>query len=191
MLLDSYAIADTGVGVAIRQEEKRSGSELACHKGCDACCRQKDIPLYPHELVGIYWYTVEEMGQSQRNAVKEQIQDHADGSPCPFLVERSCSLHPVRPVSCRQFNVFNAPCAPGEDPYYTRRGDVLQPIQNYADRTFAAVLPFYGVRQGADRAKAVQVVRSQALNLQTYDWEKLLAKLEEFDSKNRSVRREE
>ncbi|MBS1114086.1 MAG: hypothetical protein H6Q92_1849, partial [Nitrospirae bacterium] len=37
---------------------------------------------------------------------------------------------------CRQFNVFGSPCAEGEDPYYTRREDVLLPIKQYTDRAF-------------------------------------------------------
>ncbi|HEX9019876.1 MAG TPA: YkgJ family cysteine cluster protein, partial [Nitrospirota bacterium] len=53
MLLDAYAIADTGVWVAVRNEEKRRKARLACGKGCGHCCvHQRDIPLYPHELVG-------------------------------------------------------------------------------------------------------------------------------------------
>ena len=62
MLLDAYAVADTGVAIAIRDEEKKRKKKLACGKGCGNCCaHQKDLPLYPHELVGIYWYVSEKM----------------------------------------------------------------------------------------------------------------------------------
>lgn len=175
MLLDAYAIADTGVAIAARQEEKRRNAKLACKKGCDECCRQKDIPLYPHELVGIYWFAAEKTAPDIRGAIKQRLQDHAAGSPCPFLIDSSCTVHPVRPVSCRQFNVFAAPCSRGEDPYYARRGDVLEPITGYTDRAFASVARFYNIGKGVDPDEAVRIIRSQIINLQTFDWKKLLA----------------
>ena len=67
LLLDAYAIADTGVAVAIRNEEKKRKSTLACGKGCGNCCaHQKDLPLYPHELVGYLLVRVREDGQGRQ-----------------------------------------------------------------------------------------------------------------------------
>jgi uncharacterized protein len=176
LLLDAYAIADTGIAVAIRSEEKRSGKKLACTKGCGNCCaHQSDLPFYPHELVGIYWYVSERMVSPSRDLLKGRLQGHKAGSPCPFLIENACSIHPVRPIGCRQFNVFTATCAVGEDPYYTRRDDVLVPIADYTDRAFAAVLPFYNMKKDVDLAAAVKLIRSQIMNLQTFDWTKLVA----------------
>ncbi len=175
MLLDSYAVADTGVAVAVKREEKRRDAKLACRKGCDECCKQKDIPLYPHELVGIYWFASEKAATDVRDALRQRLRDHAAGSPCPFLINGSCAVHTVRPVSCRQFNVFAAPCSPDEDPYYTRRGDVLEPIPEYTDRAFAAVAQFYNIGKGVDAQEAVKIIRSQIMNLQTFGWKKLLA----------------
>ena len=31
------------------------------------------------------------------------------GIPCPFLEEESCSIHPDRPLSCREYLVTSAP----------------------------------------------------------------------------------
>ena len=183
MLLDAHAIADTGVAVAIRDEEKRRKAGLACAKGCGNCCEhQKDLPLYPHEVVGIYWYVSEKMVSPGRGILKGRLTAHAAGSPCPFLIDNSCSIHPVRPIGCRQFNVFTASCAPGEDPYYTRRDDVLVPITEYTDRAFAAVLSFYDMKKEGDLAAAVKVIRSRIMNLQTFDWKKLVAVMEQKDA---------
>jgi len=182
-LLDAYAVVDTGVAVAVRDHGKKLKVELACTSGCDVCCRQKDIPLYPHEVVGLYWYASEKMAAPDRDILKGQLSGHAPGSPCPFLIDHVCSVHPVRPVSCRWFNVFTTPCAPGEDPYYTRRGDVLEPIQDYTDRAFAAVLPFYNMKRDGDTISVVKLIRSQIMNLQTYDWKKLIVLMEKFDSR--------
>ncbi len=143
LLLDAYSIADTGVAIGVRDAEKKQKKKLACGKGCGTCCvHQKDLPLYPHEIVGIYWYASEKMTGPARDVLRSRLAGNAAASGCPFLIDNSCSIHPVRPVGCRQFNVFTAPCAAAEDPYYTRRDDVLRPIEDYIDRAFAAVIPF-------------------------------------------------
>jgi uncharacterized protein len=184
LLLDAYAVADTGVAVAIRDEEKRRKAKLACGKGCGNCCaHQADLPLYPHELVGIYWYVSEKMVAPGRDVLRDRLAGHTAGSACPFLIDNACSIHPVRPIGCRQFNVFSQTCAEGEDPYYTRRGDVLVPIQDYTDRAFAAVLPFYNLKKEDDLAAAIKLIRSQIMNLQTYDWKKLVAIMKQADSR--------
>ncbi len=179
LLLDAYAIVDTGVQIAVRNEEKRRSVRLACGKGCGSCCvDQRDIPLYPHELVGIYWYVTEKLEPSVRSGLKSRLAAHGRNSPCPFVSDGACCIHPLRPVGCRQFNVFTTPCAPGEDPYFTRRTDVLTPITEYTDRAFAAVLPFYNIGAGGDIASAIRLVRSQIMNLQAFDWNKLVAVIE-------------
>lgn len=183
MLLDAYAIADTGVAVAIRNEEKKRKSTLACGKGCGNCCaHQKDLPLYPHELVGIYWFASEKMDRAAKTILGDRLVNHRPGAACPFLIDNSCSIHPLRPLGCRQFNVFGIPCALGEDPYYTRREDVLVPLADYTDRVFAAVLPFYNLKD-ADEARSIKLIRSQIMNLQSFDWKKLAALLSS-DSKD-------
>ena len=174
LLLDAYAIADTGVAVAIRKQEKKEGKKLACGKGCGTCCvHQTDLPLYPHEIVGIYWYATEKITGPARERLEIRLSSNAAGSGCPFLIDDSCIIHPLRPVGCRQFNVVTAPCATGEDPYFTRRDDVLTPDQEYLDRTFAAVLPFYGLKREGDVSAALRAIRSQIMNLLSFDWSKL------------------
>lgn len=80
--------------------------------------------------------------------------------------------------------MFRAPCTPGEDPYYTRRHDVLEPIPEYTDRAFAALLPFYNIKDHAGRGEAaIKLIRAQIMNLQTYDWEKLIAVMENVESR--------
>ncbi len=179
-LLDAYAIVDTGVGIAIRTEEKRRKIGLACGKGCDNCCEhQKDLPLYPHELVGIYWYVSEKLAAPLRETLKNRLAAHTEGSPCPFLINGSCSIHPLRPIGCRQFNVFTSPCAPGEDPYYTRRDDVLVPLAEYTDRAFGAVAQFYEMKSENNISGTIKLIRSRIMNIQTYDWKKLVSILEQ------------
>jgi Fe-S-cluster containining protein len=186
-LLDAYSIADTGVAIAIRDAEKKEKKKLACGKGCGSCCiHQKDLPLYPHEIVGIYWYASEKMAGPVRDILKNRLATWLATSGCPFLIDNACSIHPVRPVGCRQFNVFTSACAPGEDPYFTRRDDVLQPIPEYLDRAFAAVIPLYpGVRK-EDVSAAIRMIRSQIVNLLSYEWSKLAALMEKNGEKEKN-----
>jgi Fe-S-cluster containining protein len=182
LLLDAYALGDTGVAVAVRNAEKKERKTLACRQGCDVCCRQTDIPLYPHELIGLTWFVLEKLDSSVQAVVGAQLAGHGPGSPCPFLVQGACSVHPLRPLSCRQFNVFSAPCAPGEDPYYTRRSDVLVPIPEYGDRAFAAVIPLYPEINRTDRDSALRRIRSRIVNLQTFSWQKLADRIAALQS---------
>jgi Fe-S-cluster containining protein len=178
-LLDAYSIVDTGVAIAVRDAEKKDKKRLACGKGCGTCCvDQKDLPLYPHEIVGIYWYASEKMTGPLRDALKSRLATWLAASGCPFLIDNSCSIHPVRPFGCRQFNVFTAPCAPGEDPYYTRRNDVLTPIPDYLDRAFTAVIPLYSGVRKEDVQGSIRIIRGQIMNLRSYDWSKLAEAME-------------
>lgn len=186
-LLDAYEIIDKGVAVSIEDEKKKRRVKLACRKGCGNCCQtHRDIPVYPHEIVGIYWFAVEKTAGPVREVLKRQLSDHSDGHACPFLVDGSCSIHPLRPAACRQFNVFDRPCAGGEDPYYSRREDVLTPIRGYTNKAFSVILPFYGIADGSDESLAVSnIIHTRAVNLQTYSWKKLAGIMDEFDRKGR------
>ncbi len=184
MLLDAYAIIDRGVAAAITREEKRQNTKVACKKGCSSCCHtHKDIPMYPLELVGVYWFVIEKTVQPLRAVLKKQLLSFEKGGPCPFLTDDSCSIHPLRPVACRQFNVFRKPCEKDEDPFFTRRDDVLTPIQEYVDQAFTIMLPFYGITNEADKVRAIQqnLIHTQVSNLKSYKWRKLSERMDEFD----------
>jgi hypothetical protein len=75
------------------------------------------------------------------------------------------------------------PCAEGEDPYYTRREDVLSPIRKYTDRAFFIMLPFYGVEDEKKRWKIIEsgTVHHVVRLMQTCNWRSLAEKIEEFD----------
>ena len=185
LLLEAAAIVDAGVGEGIRREEKQ-GRNLACHKGCAACCRSHTtIPVYPLELIGITWYTVEKLEGPVREQLKQQLRAHVQGAPCPLLVDDACAVHPLRPLACRQFNVFGQVCEEGEDAYYTRRADVFTPLREYADAAFDAMLPFYGVAKSAERARLIESgeVHRLAKVLQDYDWKKLAERMQMFDNR--------
>ncbi len=184
LLLNAHAVIDEGIGIAIAREEKKRGVRLACRKGCNECCRGlKDIPLYPIEIIGIYWHVVEKMERPLRQGIKQQLVRHRKGAPCPFLSEGACAVHLVRPMACRQFNVFNMECADGEDPYYTRRQDVLTPIAEYADAALDITLPFYGITGKAARKQAIEsrLINARIQILQECPWSDLAPLMDDFD----------
>lgn len=186
LLLDGYEIIDRGIDIAIKREKRKTLRRSACREGCAVCCdSQADIPLYPLELAGIYWYAIEKITGPRRTVLAGQLAAHANKPPCPFLIDNVCSIYPVRPAACRQFIVFTRPCSQGEDAYHTRREDVLSPLQDFVDRAFYAMLPFYGITREADRIQAVKnkVLNTRVRNLLECDWKALAGKMEEIDLK--------
>jgi Fe-S-cluster containining protein len=184
LILEAFAIIDRGISGAIQEHEKKFKTRPACSKGCGPCCRtHKDIPLYPLEMVAIYWHAIEKLEQPLRGMVKKQLLEHKKGEACPFLLEGACSIHPFRPIACRQFNVFGAPCAEGEDPYYTRRKDVLTPLEKYTHQAIMVMLPFYGITDEAAKTRAVKngFIHTQVRVLQSCDWTELARRMDDFD----------
>ena len=180
MLLDAYYLADKGVYKAIQKRIKR-GEKLACAKGCSSCCATHiTIPIYPLELVGIYWYAITKIAAPLRDKLKENLKNFSSGKPCPFLIEGACSIHPMRPLACRHFNVFNKPCSPGEDPYYTRRHDVLTPIEKDKNKALAAMLPFHHIQSRAKKREAIRTafLNSQVQNLHEINWANLALRMD-------------
>jgi Fe-S-cluster containining protein len=110
---------------AAEQGLMKSGKSISCRKGCGACCRQL-VPVSRTEgerLLAL----VETMPRERRAALyarfaaAEAALDGAGlaergqktdremslayfalGLPCPFLEDESCSIHPERPLVCRE-----------------------------------------------------------------------------------------
>lgn len=181
LLLDAYHIADQGVEAGIRRRLNQ-GQRLACARGCSSCCKTHlTIPVYPLELIGLYWYVIEIVEDEIRRGLSPQLQSFRAEDPCPFLLEGVCGVHPMRPLACRHFNVFTSPCKEDEDPYYTRRQDVLTPIKKYKDKALAAMLPFHGIKQRAKRKEAMRAgyLHALARNLQDLEWVKLAERIDQ------------
>ena len=134
------------------------------------------------------WYVTEKAQGPVREKLKIQLREHSQGAPCPFLVDDVCSVHAMRPLACRHFNVFGQVCAEGEDAYYSRRGDVLTPIKRYMDDAFDAMLPFYGVNKKAERRRVIKAgtMHSMARVMQDFDWRTLADKMEAFDERGQA-----
>lgn len=182
ILLDAYAVLDKGIDKAIKKAQR----PLACGPNCGACCKtHSDIPVYPLELVGIYWYVIEKLTANPlRHRLLTELLNYRQGKHCPFLIDSLCAIHPMRPASCRQFNVFGKPCAEGEDPYYSRQSDVLKPLKEYTDRAFYIMMPFYNITDERQKKKALSsgLLHSYAKILQRLNWRELGSRMLAHDS---------
>ena len=185
MLLNMQHTINDGVARAIAAGEQ-SGRKLACGRGCATCCRTHgDIPVYPLELMGMYWFAVEKLAGETRQRVQAQLENHKQLDSCPFLVDNACAIHPVRPMACRLFNVFDTVCAAGEDAFHTRPADVLPPPEAAKREALMAMLAHHGVESDADRATVVDsgAVHQLAKNLRTLPWENLALRMTNFDQR--------
>lgn len=177
LLLEVQHITNEGVATAI----KADGRKLACGRGCATCCRShSDIPVYPLELMGIAWFVSEKLEGIPRERVRVQLRDHRSLGSCPFLVDEACAIHPLRPMACRQFNVFTTVCAVGEDAFHTRRGDVMNPDRKRKDEALREMLRHHGIKDGRERRRLVESgeVHRLAQSLREIRWENLASRME-------------
>jgi Fe-S-cluster containining protein len=109
-------------------EAAEVGKAISCRKGCGACCRQL-VPVSRTEGERLL-QVVEAMPSEGREALLAKFaaaetaievaglkerQGRSDrelstayfalGVPCPFLEDESCSIHPERPLVCREYLV--------------------------------------------------------------------------------------
>lgn len=79
-----------------------------CKKGCDSCCH------YPVSISEIEIQHIEKRTGRKRNSAF-LLPQNFHGTPCPFLVNRTCSIYSARPFACRQHVTLtktNTWCAP-------------------------------------------------------------------------------
>lgn len=179
-LLDTYLAGDKQVMSEIGTEISKKGRKFACTKGCSTCCKTHiTIPVYPLELMGIYWYAIDITEGEKRKALYRQLKEYNNAEGCPFLIDGACGIHPLRPLACRYFNVFTKACAEGEDPFYSRREDVLTPDEKQKNKVLSMMLPYHGItnRQAKKEAMKNNFLYQHVRTLQDVDWPKLAVRM--------------
>jgi Fe-S-cluster containining protein len=109
-------------------EAAEAGKAISCRKGCGACCRQlvpvsrtegerllqlvEAMPAERRETLLARFAAAEtaieaagltdRRGRSDRELTTAYF---AMSVPCPFLEDESCSIHPERPLVCREYLV--------------------------------------------------------------------------------------
>lgn len=71
---------------------------LACHAGCDSCCRHLSLSLVEGAALAV---ALHELPRDQMNHVRERAGNTAVDDPCPLLENGLCVLYAARPVICR------------------------------------------------------------------------------------------
>ena len=109
-------------------EAAEARQTITCRKGCGACCRQL-VPVSRTEGERLL-QLIDAMPAERRDALQARFAAaetaiegaglkerggrsdrdlsaayFALGIPCPFLEEESCSIHPERPLVCREYLV--------------------------------------------------------------------------------------
>jgi Fe-S-cluster containining protein len=109
-------------------EAAEAGQTVSCRKGCGACCRQL-VPVSRTEGERLL-QLMETMPAERRDALSKRFaaaEAAIEGAglkergerrdrelsaayfaariPCPFLEDESCSIHPERPLVCREYLV--------------------------------------------------------------------------------------
>jgi len=130
----AQTLSDAVVNATV-QEVEQLGAKISCCKGCGACCRQLvPISEAEARRIAEVVQSLPEPRQSQvRAKFEDALRRLRDaglldklhnperwyregyvpfgmeyfrlGIPCPFLEDESCSIHPDRPVTCREFLV--------------------------------------------------------------------------------------
>lgn len=120
---------------AAEEQSVRAGKSISCRKGCGACCRQlvpishtegesllAVIDALPDgRRTAVEARFAEADDALARAGLRDMLLDpqkragktdrelstayFALGIPCPFLEDESCSIHPDRPLVCREYLV--------------------------------------------------------------------------------------
>lgn len=116
------------VNAVVAEAERKSVGAISCRKGCGACCRQL-VPISRTEGERLL-ATVETLPAERQKELRRRFGEAAGkigaagldrragrsdremsvtyfalGVACPFLEEESCSIHPDRPLVCREYLV--------------------------------------------------------------------------------------
>ncbi len=121
--------------VQISIDEIENNKEISCKAGCGACCKQlvpiakieahriakliRSLPALEkvkvvkrfeegyEQLTKSGWFKQYEKVSdlSRKEKTKLGMDYFHEGIPCPFLEKGACSIHPVRPLVCREYLV--------------------------------------------------------------------------------------
>lgn len=141
LLSDAQALANR-IAALGEARARRIGRTISCQAGCGACCRQL-VPISPTEAIHLA-SVVAAMPAERASGIRKRFDDALRrmeaakleqrpdperekasyralglayfqmGVACPFLESESCSIHPQRPLVCREYQVTSPPAACAE-----------------------------------------------------------------------------
>ena len=132
---------------------------IHCGLGCSLCCEKGDYPLSSIELEYLMRGFLSLNNEIKRK-VQLNIKNMVKGEACPFLIDKTCSVYPYRPIICRvhglaylcKENMVKVPYCVNEDKNYKsvyQNGEIfIQPIAENLDTS--ALLKDYVIKDLAD-----------------------------------------
>ena len=184
ILLRAYYKNDLGAYNEMLKFLKKNKRKTACFKGCYNCCLNPVVPITAIELMGISWYVSEIITDSAiRDNLKVQMQNHKDNLSCPLLVNKECSIYPLRPIACREFHIIGKPCTAGEDLIKSRPGDIWTPSRKVARKTAMELLRFFGFSTEKERLDAYEdgYIHQNTRDMHSMDWTEMVKTMNLFD----------
>lgn len=101
---------------AIEKFVKENKIHVACHSGCDTCCKTIKIEILPPEAFYIVDKIIKVLSKEKLNelieklkfnndkAINKNIHDYGEENiQCPFLENNQCSIYDYRPYKCRAY----------------------------------------------------------------------------------------
>ena len=183
-LLDTYHVLDTGISLELKQAELERRAKVACHNGCSNCCVLPVVPITEPERWGISWFSSEKLTDDVRKSVAYQLQHHKEITQCPFLVDTTCSIYPMRPIACRMLFMFGNPCKPDEDIEKTRMHDAWTHSRDVGKKVAMTILPLFGITEKREKVIAFEegYLYSVAKPIHELSWIPTYHEMERFDS---------
>jgi Fe-S-cluster containining protein len=96
--LANYRILVERVDVLGQRIEAEFRAQIACRRGCDACCRH--LSLFWVEGVALA-QALDDLSESVAEGIRERARRAAADGPCPLLESGACLLYTARPIICR------------------------------------------------------------------------------------------
>lgn len=112
-----YRLAGSAMD-AMPKNAQAAGLGFACKPGCSFCCKSEEINASFDEILQIITYMIHEWTDEESESFQLRLRassktktmpgDGIPGSPCAFLVDDKCGIHPARPMSCRSYHSADA-----------------------------------------------------------------------------------
>jgi Fe-S-cluster containining protein len=96
--LDNYRLLVERVDALGQRIETEFRAQIACRRGCDACCRH--LSLFWVEGVALA-QALDDLSASAAERIRERARRAAADGPCPLLEAGACLLYAARPIICR------------------------------------------------------------------------------------------